>query len=219
MSHLEEKCPSCGHDWLREPPARKPDSDYYDCTNCKSTFLRPVTRQDPGAEDAAYAAKVQACKDRWYATACHPNMTFKKRWPWTKSPFERLLKEMAEYNHNYDTICHALAAAALAAAWSMNRTKAGGISGFQAGYVMWMFVRHWGHYESKPLKITDFSEMLYPQNHEQFAQTLTPECWAWLQEAATEMLKVHKDPHPDVKAHWERVAAGEAPFGYTVKEA
>lgn len=173
------------------------------------------------AQDRAYSAKVDACKKRWTATANHKNMTFKRMLPWVKSPFEKFIKELSEYDHNYDTICHAVACAGIAAMWAMNRTPRAHITGFQANYVMWLVIRSWGPYKDQPLKLTDYGDLLYPQSADRFANTLTPEvwAWAWVQEAAKAMLEESKEPHPEVKAHWERIIAGEVPFGYTVKEA
>ena len=46
-----------------------------------------------------------------------------------------------DYEHDYGTIVHAITAGAIATVWAMNRTENGGISGFQAGYLMWGFIR------------------------------------------------------------------------------
>lgn len=54
------------------------------------------------------------------------------------------LKNLMEgYNHDYGTVCHALAAGAVATAWAMNAHDNGGITGFQAGAVMWEFIKGW----------------------------------------------------------------------------
>lgn len=183
---------------------------------------------EPSAEDKAYSAKVESIRKRWSATANHKNMTFKRMLPWIKSPFEKLIKEMAEFDHNYDTICHAVANAAIAAAWAMNRTPRAHITGFQANYVMWLIIRSWGPYKEQPLKLTDYGDMLYPQSAERFEKILSPEAWAWIQEAAKEKLSSQfgetmspsqVTAHPDVVAHWQSIIAGEVPFGFVVKEA
>lgn len=183
----------------------------------KETAPRPEPVES--AEDQAYAKQVEAVRGRWYATAGPRNMTFKRMLPWVKSPFEKFIKELSEYDHNYDTICHAVACAGIAAMWAMNRTKSGGITWFQANQVMWMVIRHWGRFEKQPMKLTDFSDFLYPQAKERLEPTMPPETWAWIQEAAKTLLEESKDAHPEVIAHWERIVAGEVPFGFSVKEA
>ena len=52
---------------------------------------------------------------------------------------------MNDYMHDYGTICHAVAACALASAWAANDSPNGGITGFQANFVMWDFVKQWGY--------------------------------------------------------------------------
>ena len=54
----------------------------------------------------------------------------------TMADLPEFLRELTEdYDHDYGTICHAIAAAAVAAAWSVERTPQGGITGFQAGAI------------------------------------------------------------------------------------
>ena len=47
-----------------------------------------------------------------------------------------LKKISSDYQHDYGTICQAVAMAAIAAAWAFDRGLQGGITGFQAGAVM-----------------------------------------------------------------------------------
>lgn len=130
-----------------------------------------------------------------------------------------LKKLTEEYNHDYGTICHAIASAAIGAAWAVERTPQGGITGFQAGAIMWEFITHWmSDYEGKPLKLLDYSNMLYPQYDDKFAATIPQSTWEYLQKEAKKHLKETKDAHPNVKAHWESIVKGNIPFGYTVKE-
>ena len=142
--------------------------------------------------------------------------------------FVRHLTE--DYRHDYGTICHAVAAAALAAAKTVDRSPSGGITGFQAGAIMWEFIRHWIKKEG-PLRLIEYQEMLYPQKEDHF-RTISKSTWEWLQKEARELLDGRKnrnpdgsvfsdsvDAHPEVTAHWKSIAAGTIPFGYTVKEA
>lgn len=128
---------------------------------------------------------------------------------------------MNDYAHSYGTVCHAVSACALAAAWAANRAKGacGGITGFQAGFVMWDFIKQWSYPNNEcGLKIVDFDNMLYPQYDDKFDRIISKSTWEALQAAAKKHLTSDKTPwtNPDVLAHWESIAAGNVPFGYQV---
>lgn len=130
--------------------------------------------------------------------------------------FVRHLTE--DYQHDYGTICHAVAAAALAAAWAVERSPTGGISGFQSGVIMWEFIAEWQHLRGTPLRLVQFENMLYPQYADQFC-TISPDTAKWLREEAQKHLAA--DPShmaESVRAHMEVVAKGAIPFGYRVSE-
>lgn len=127
------------------------------------------------------------------------------------------------YYHDYGTICYAISAAAVAMASGADHEPGarGGITGFQAGCVMWGFVRHWNYSHNKTgLRIVDFDNMLYPQYEYKFQKTISKEVWESLQEEAKNLL-ADADPYytaADVFAHWKSIVNGEVPFGYTVVE-
>lgn len=128
---------------------------------------------------------------------------------------------MNDYEHDYGTICHALVAGAIATCWAMdNDPHQGGITGFQAGFVMWGFITRWMHKEG-PLKLMEYHDMLYPQMENKFEKTVSPDTWKWLQDEARKLLEDKSTdnfpPSPSVKAHWESIVAGNVPFGYMVK--
>lgn len=91
------------------------------------------------------------------------------------------------YNHDYGTIVHAVAAAAQAAARAFDRGRSGGITGFQAGAVMWEFIRGWMHKEG-PMRLVSYDDLLYPQKGDTFANVLTPDMAEWLIKQAREKL-------------------------------
>lgn len=72
---------------------------------------------------------------------------------WFKAAKEQTLETLPsfmnhilnDYTHDYGTICHALTACAIGAAYAGDKSKQGGITGFQAGCIMWDFIRHWNH--------------------------------------------------------------------------
>jgi hypothetical protein len=152
---------------------------------------------------------------------------------------EFLRKLDRDYDHDYGTICHALAAGAVAAATALDRGSGGGITGFQAGAVFWEFYRHWMA-EDGPAALVVYEHMLYPQYEYRFQKTIGKSIWEWIQEEAKKRLQAAGDNeatiktyvtedgdlrsyesrfcHPDVYAHWQAIASGQVPFGYRVEE-
>lgn len=121
------------------------------------------------------------------------------------------------YQHDYGTICHACAAGAVAAASAINKSPSGGITGFQAGAIMWEFMRHWNHVEG-PARLLDYNDLLFPQMEYKF-RSISPDTWKDVQEKAQANLANGKDHvHPDVLAHWQSIAGGAVPFGLQVSE-
>lgn len=90
-----------------------------------------------------------------------------------------------DYQHDYGTICHALAAGAIATLWAMNRVEQGGVTGFQASAIMWEFIRHWNYSSNKTgLRLINYDNMLYPQYSDKFQKTLSRDTWNAIQKAA-----------------------------------
>lgn len=133
---------------------------------------------------------------------------------------------MNDYEHDYGTICHAVSACALAAAYSANKHEQGSITGFQAGFVMWDFIKQWMFENNKTsLKIIDYDDMLYPQYEKKFDKVISKETFESLQKAAKDLLNEHmstsegqRDVHPDVVKHWKTIVSGDVPFEYKIKE-
>lgn len=96
------------------------------------------------------------------------------------------LKELTEnYSHSYGTICHAVGMAAIAAAWSVDHSPVGGITGFQAGAIMWEFVKAWNYSGNKTgLRMVDYDNFLYPQYAEKYDKTIGPGIWTAIQTQA-----------------------------------
>lgn len=126
---------------------------------------------------------------------------------------------MDDYEHDYGTVCHAISACAIAAAWAANSMDGacGGITGFQAGFVMWDFIRQWQHNGNKTgLQIIDWDNMLYPQYAYKFDKTIPKSIWHKIQEQAGENLKNFPDADDRVIEHWKSIVNGKVPFGYRV---
>lgn len=122
-----------------------------------------------------------------------------------------------DYGHDYGTICHAFSACAIAATWAADKSVQGGITAFQAGAVMWSFVRRWNYTENKTgLKIVDYDNMLYPQYADSFEKTIRKDLWKLLQAEAKKRLSENDYATDWVKAHWKSIVDGNVPFGYKV---
>lgn len=127
---------------------------------------------------------------------------------------------MNDYAHDYGTVCHAISACAIAAAWAANECDGacGGITGFQAGFVMWDFVKEWSYPRNKTaLKIINYDDMLYPQYEHKFQKTMSKGMWELIQSEAKKKLELTEHAHPNVVAHWKSIVEGQIPFGYTIE--
>ena len=120
-----------------------------------------------------------------------------------------------DYNHDYGTAAHAVSACALAAAHI--GCKSEGLTGFQAGFVMWDFVRQWLMIGNKcGLKMVDYDDFLYPQYGYKYEKTITKDIWRNIQKQAKENLEENKDAHEKVREHWQSIVDGIVPFDYKV---
>ena len=126
---------------------------------------------------------------------------------------------MNDYAHDYGTVCHAISACAVATAWACNEMEGacGGITGFQAGFIMWNFIRHWTYTNNKcGMKILDYDNLLYPQYGYKFEKTISKETWGAVQTHAKSLLSERIDAHPAVIAHWKSIVDGNLPFGFKI---
>lgn len=102
-----------------------------------------------------------------------------------------------DYEHDYGTICHAVAAAGIAAMCAVDHDpKQGGITGFQAGAIMWKVIRHW-YFESNKtgLRLIDYDDFLYPQYEGQYQKTITASTWECIQKRAKELIEEADTAH------------------------
>ena len=122
-----------------------------------------------------------------------------------------------DYEHDYGTICHAMSACSIATMWAINKTDQGGITGFQAGAIMWEFIKHWNYTDNKTgMKMVNYDDMLYPKYDYKFQKTITESIWKSIQDVANNRLKENKTAHPKVIAHWKSIVNGKIPFGYKI---
>jgi hypothetical protein len=95
-----------------------------------------------------------------------------------------------------------------------------GITGFQAGFVMWDFIRQWQYDRNETrLKIVDYDKMLYPQYDNEFEKTITSKQFEKMQEVAAKRLQGDMMfVHPGVAKHWQSIVDGVVPFGYKISD-
>ena len=128
------------------------------------------------------------------------------------------MADALDREHDYGTICIAVGACAVAAAKAADRHPNGGITGFQASAVFWEFVRGWGTFGDGPKRMVSYRDMLYPQYEEKFDKRISAETWVWLQDEARKKVPAPESAHPAVLAHWQSIADGVIPFGYSVED-
>lgn len=135
----------------------------------------------------------------------------------TIEEFSAFAKELLEETeHDYGTVCHAIGALAIAAGWMGSHIQ--GITGFQAGFVMWDFIKQWNFRTNKcGLRIINYDDMLYPQFRDEFEKTLPADRFKIMQKVAAEHLANGK-MHPAVEQHMRNIVAGVVPFGYTLTD-
>ena len=137
--------------------------------------------------------------------------------------FKELVAFLRDVKNNYNVGYGAVPRAIAQACVAVGRFLADvfGITGFQAGCVMWDFIRDWNHTNNKcGLKIIDYDLMLYPQYEYNYDKTISGEVWDALQKEAKknlEQVSQGRSAHPNVIAHWQSIVGGVVPFGYEVR--
>lgn len=127
---------------------------------------------------------------------------------------------MCDYPHDYESVCVAVAACALAGVYAADSLPQGGITGFQAGFVMWEFIRQLNYRRNKcGLRMINYDNMLFPQYADKFEKTISSDTWKALQEEAKRKLEECSTyVHPAVINHWKSIVDGVVPFGYKIEE-
>lgn len=134
--------------------------------------------------------------------------------------FEELVSFLEDvkdnYNCGYGEAPRSIAQAALATAWYL--AKEFGITGFQAGFVMWDFIRDWMYSSNEcGMRIVNYDDMLYPQYDYKFEKCISRETFETLKIVAESKLKENYG-HPSVREHWQSIVDGNVPFGYTIND-
>ena len=128
---------------------------------------------------------------------------------------------MNDYNHDYGSYVHAVAACSLATAWACGKE----LSGYQASCVGLEFLMHWTYdYVKSGISIRNWDNMLYPQYEDTFDKVIPKRIWKKLQkEAQSRVDDFYNDPEsrfrstPKVIQHQKSIAYGNPPFGYSIE--
>ena len=150
-------------------------------------------------------------QDEWY----------KRAYNMKPDDFPEFFRELTEdYEHDYGTVCHAMAAIGLAAMWAFNKSEGarGGITGFQAGCVMWKVIRHMNYEDNKcGLRLLNMDDLLYPQYEHKFC-SISSDTWETVKKEAQKRLSERGTAHPDVVSHWESIVNGKVPFELRIED-
>jgi hypothetical protein len=123
-----------------------------------------------------------------------------------------------DYEHDFGTIIHAVAASALAASHAVNNSETGDLDPIQGGAVMAEFVKNWLGLKA-PFRVVNYEDFLYPQYAYRHKKKISPQVWEWLQSEAQNQLE-NKCTYLEAayENHWRSILRGEVPFGYKVSK-
>ena len=130
-------------------------------------------------------------------------------WPLTKEQLAEYIESLAtRTDHDYGTCAYAVSMAAVATFNYMAGVL--GITGFQSGCADLDILRRTRHIEG-PFILLKGEDALYPQYELSGKLAEAMEKWKpWLKEQAQAKLAENPEHvHPNVKAHWEKLAAME----------
>ena len=85
----------------------------------------------------------------------------------------------------------------------------------QEGVALWRFIRYLTEIEM-PMRIVDFSGLLYPNNEQYYDKVITPTAFQMIQRQATLMVANNKFENEEHKKWLEEIAQGKLPYGYSI---
>lgn len=129
-----------------------------------------------------------------------------------KQALDIFIEDVVEkYNNDYGGVCYAIGNAAYATA--MYLAHKCGITGFQAGEVMWEFIRQWDFRNNEcGLRIINYDDLCYPQYLYKFEGMKIPqEVWDRVIKKCQNLMKNEEHACNKVKQHWSAIANGFIP--------
>lgn len=134
----------------------------------------------------------------------------------TKEDLIMIMDEIEKSNFDYGGIVVACMAAMTAAMNVVNRGPQGGITGFQAGCLMWECIKKFGMFgDDAILRIVDYKDLLFPQCDYHF--TTIPSS---AHDKLVAIAKAYdtKNCNPKVAERIKSVSEGNIPCGLTVED-
>jgi hypothetical protein len=148
---------------------------------------------------------------------------YKKAKEVTPKTLPQFIEELTSQKHSYDSITHAVVAGAIAGAYSIENSKVGRITGFQASFIDIYFIKEWG-VRSSPFGIIQYKDLLYPQYDYKF-KTIPKHIFKEIQEKAKQMIKEDDNQennmlkfHKKLRKHLESIIEGNIPFGLEIEK-
>lgn len=128
----------------------------------------------------------------------------KDPWPYTPAQLTEYIASLVDRGHDYGTCCYALSLAASAAFNYVAHQL--GVTGFQASCADLDFIRR-NRSINGPFMLLKAEDALYPQYDLPGKLAEAMEEWKpWLKEQAEKNLASKDQAHPNVIAHWEKLA-------------
>ena len=101
---------------------------------------------------------------------------------------------------------------------AIDNSPTGGITGFQAGFIMWQIVRQWNYQGNKTgLKILDYDNLLYPQYEDAFT-SISSENWELVKKEAQNRIDQNNAEIEDRKAAHDKWVVDMEKFKVDVVE-
>ncbi len=128
----------------------------------------------------------------------------KSPWPYNERQLIEYIKSVTERSHDYGTCVYAMSLAAVAAFNFVSHQL--GVTGFQASCADLDFIRRTRHLDG-PFMLIKGADALYPQYDLLAKLSESMAEWKpWLKEQAAKKLAESPDAHPEVLAHWKKLA-------------
>ena len=126
-------------------------------------------------------------------------------WPKTMAELTKTINGLVDQKHDYGTCVYAMSLSAVAAFNYVSHKL--GVTGFQASCADLDFLRRTRSMEC-PFLIIKAEDLVFPQYDVRAKLELwIAECREWVKEEAKKKLKESKGhAHPDVIAHWKKLA-------------
>ena len=129
----------------------------------------------------------------------------KAPWPDTLEALNEYITSLVDRQHDYGTCVYAMSMAAVAAFYYVSSKL--GVTGFQASCADKDILRRTRHIDG-PFMIVNGRDLLYPQSDvRQKVEEFIEESRGWCGEQARKNLADSEHAHPNVRAHWEALAA------------